>query len=394
MDKAISEAIQSTVNALVGRLTNSLTEVIEARLGSFAQRFSEENGATVEQAFKKARRENHTCKRKENQQQLDHELEVLDKFDAATSALKNKSYDTVKAALEEGTGIVKSTSSGIKGRLSASIEFWKSTLSAPDFVLDTIRRGYRLPFAEFPPSCFPANNRSAFQHSEFVTQAISELLANGCIIEHSVPPFCANPLSVAKGKKLRLVIDVRHVNSFLVRITLEAQWIPRSQNERADLLSRFVDEDDWRLNPSVFRLLDAKWDPHTFDCLATHYNAQLPRFNTKFASPGCNGVDTLAQDWSAENNLICAPVSLIVDSVRHLMFCFGRGTLIIFEWPSAHFQPFLREGSSRFSSYVAEEFVLLAVEDLLLEGPVRSRSIILDLLFFVVARSSECSLCA
>ena len=109
----------------------------------------------------------------------------------------------------------KSTSSGAKGRSSASIDF--GTLSAPEFVLDTIRRGYRLPFAEYPPSCLLANNRSAFQHPEFVTQAISELLANGCIVEHSVPPFCVNPLSVAKGKKLRLVIDLKHVNSFLVR---------------------------------------------------------------------------------------------------------------------------------------------------------------------------------
>ena len=69
-------------------------------------RFSEENGATVEQAVKKARRESYTRKRKGNQQQLDHELEVLDKFDAAASALKNKSYDKVKTVVEEGTGIV------------------------------------------------------------------------------------------------------------------------------------------------------------------------------------------------------------------------------------------------------------------------------------------------
>ena len=62
-------------------------------------------------------------------------------------------------------------------------------------------------------------------------------------------------------------------------ITLEVQWIPRSQNERADLLSRFVDKDDWCVNPSVFRLLDAKWGPHTFDRFAIYYNAQLPRFN-------------------------------------------------------------------------------------------------------------------
>ena len=152
-------------------------------------------------------------------------------------------------------------------------------------------------------------------------------------------------------------------------ITHEAQWIPRSQNERADLLSRFVDKDDWCVNPSVFRLLDAKWGPHILDRFATYYNAQLSRFNSKFASPGCSRVDAMAQDWSAENNWICPPVSLIVDSVRHLMSCSGRGTLIIPEWPSAHFWPFLRDGSSRFSSFVAEVFVLPSVGDLLLEGP-------------------------
>ena len=95
IDPAISEAIRS-----------NLTQVIESRLDSFRQRFSEENGATVEQALKKARRENYSCKRKENQQQLDLELEVLDKCDEASCALRSKSYEKVKAALKEGTGIV------------------------------------------------------------------------------------------------------------------------------------------------------------------------------------------------------------------------------------------------------------------------------------------------
>ena len=32
------------------------------------------------------------------------------------------------------------------------------------------------------------------------------------------PPFCCNPLTVATGKKLRLVLDLRHVNKFLQKI--------------------------------------------------------------------------------------------------------------------------------------------------------------------------------
>ena len=114
IDPTISEAIRSTVAASIGGLADNLTQVIESRLDSFQQRFSEENGATVEQAVKKARRENYTCKRKGNQQQLDHELEVLDKFDEASSALRSKSYEKVKAALEEGTGIVSKRIKAIK----------------------------------------------------------------------------------------------------------------------------------------------------------------------------------------------------------------------------------------------------------------------------------------
>ena len=139
--------------------------------------------------------------------------------------------------------------------------------------------------------------------------------------------------------------------------------------KKADLLSRFVNKDDRSVNPSVFRLVDDKWGPHTFNRFAAYNNAQLPRFNSKFASPGCSGVDALVQDWSGENNWLCPRVCLIIDSIRLLMSCSGRGTLIIPEWPSAHFWPILRAGSSNFKSFVVEVFVLPAIIDRLLEGP-------------------------
>ena len=85
---------------------------------------------------------------------------------------------------------VKGGSNGVKGRLKSSLNFWVEALDASDFVLDMIRRGYRLPFAQYPSQCFLKNNRSALQHPEFVAEAITELLSNGCIVEHVVPPFC------------------------------------------------------------------------------------------------------------------------------------------------------------------------------------------------------------
>ena len=78
----------------------------------------------------------------------------------------------------------------MKGRFNSAVGFWKTTLNAPEFVLDVIRRGLKLPFAEYPPPCLLPNYKSAVAH--------------GCIVEHSVPIFCVNPLTIAEGKKAAL----------------------------------------------------------------------------------------------------------------------------------------------------------------------------------------------
>ena len=56
-------------------------------------------------------------------------------------------------------------------------------------------------------------------------------------------------------------------------IIINSQWILRCLNKRADILSRFLDKDDWSINPAMFRVIDAKWGPHTIDRFASHYDA-------------------------------------------------------------------------------------------------------------------------
>ena len=105
-----------------------------------------------------------------------------------------------------------------KGHLKSHYELWESVLGTSQFVTSMIREGYRLPFSEYPTPCFLKNNRSAFKHPEFVVTAIEELLCNNCIVEHEFPPYCVNPLTVAEGKNIRLVIDLRHVTAFASKV--------------------------------------------------------------------------------------------------------------------------------------------------------------------------------
>ena len=95
----------------------------------------------------------------------------------------------------------------------------------------------RLPFRGYPTPCFLKNNRSAFKHPEFVVKAIEELLCHNCIVEHEFPTYCVNPLTVAEGKKLRLVIDLRHVNAFVSKVKFKYEDL-RS-------LSQVLEENHW-----------------------------------------------------------------------------------------------------------------------------------------------------
>ena len=73
------------------------------------------------------RRESYTCKRKGNQQQLDHAVQVLDRFDEASGALKARSHDKVKAALDAGTGVVSKRIKVIK--MADKSDFGLSTVN-------------------------------------------------------------------------------------------------------------------------------------------------------------------------------------------------------------------------------------------------------------------------
>ena len=60
------------------------------------------------------------------------------------------------------------------------------------------------------------NHKSVVEQKEFVTGAVLDLLAANCILKVEDRPFICSPLSVVDGpNKKRLVINLRHLNSFL-----------------------------------------------------------------------------------------------------------------------------------------------------------------------------------
>ena len=101
----------------------------------------------------------------------------------------------------------------VKGRLIKSVNYWRS-IGAPQFVLNIINDGYKIPFITTPPPCKFRNNASARKESDFVTEAVLGLLHDNRVEELDAAPEIINPLSVSvqnTGKK-RLILDLRHIN--------------------------------------------------------------------------------------------------------------------------------------------------------------------------------------
>ena len=112
-------------------------------------------------------------------------------------------------------------------------------------------------------------------------------------------------------------------------VSIEPEWIPRSENQVADFISHIQDWDDWQLNPRVFYSLQVRWGPCTIDRFASYYNTQLPRFNSRYYNPETEAVDAFTCDWSSEINWWCPPVCLIPRVLRHAQNCCCRGILVV-----------------------------------------------------------------
>ena len=124
-------------------------------------------------------------------------------------------------------------------------------------------------------------------------------------------------------------------------IGLRIEWIPRSQNDKADALSRIIDYDDWSLSHDLYHKFENLWGPHTIDRFANYQNNRLPRFNSRFWNPNSENIDALTETWSGENNWLVPPISLIAKTIMHLRASKAMGTLIIPRWLSAPFWPLL-----------------------------------------------------
>ncbi|VDI19346.1 Hypothetical predicted protein [Mytilus galloprovincialis] len=151
-------------------------------------------------------------------------------------------------------------SASVKGRLKEHLNYWQE-IDTNTFVLDIIKNGYSIPFITTPPVMFNENNKSAYNNAEFVSEAITDLLRNNCIVQVKSRPHVVNPLTVSvqsSGKK-RLILDLRLVN--------EHVWKSKIKFEDWRVALQYFDRNNYTFKfdlRSGYHHLDIEQSCHTY----------------------------------------------------------------------------------------------------------------------------------
>ncbi|MEW8544182.1 MAG: reverse transcriptase domain-containing protein [Candidatus Thiodiazotropha sp.] len=103
----------------------------------------------------------------------------------------------------------------MKDNLRTNLTTWK-TIGTSDTVLDWIKYGVRFPLIQDVQEFEFSNQTFSKKEEVFLENEISELLLLGCIDIATSKPKCVSPISCVpkKNGKLRLVTDLRHLNSY------------------------------------------------------------------------------------------------------------------------------------------------------------------------------------
>ena len=153
---------------------------------------------------------------------------------------------------------------------------------------------------------------------------------------------------------------------------MEVKWIPCTQNERADYLSKIVDYDEWTVKDRCFHAVTFVWGSCSVDCLASYKNHRVPRFYSKYFNSGSLCVGSLAFSWVSETCWLVPPVSLVKKVILHVCLCRCRRILVVPYWPSAHYWPLLVERRGVFKSFVEDCLHIENGKDVFLHGGNKS----------------------
>ena len=107
-------------------------------------------------------------------------------------------------------------------------------------------------------------------------------------------------------------------------LSLDVEWIPRTENERADFISRIVDLTTG-ISQDLFLYVDSLWGPHEIDWFANDDNHKLPVFYSRY----WNVIDAFTVNCGGINGLFVPPLCLLFKVLQYMKQCKAYSTVVL-----------------------------------------------------------------
>eukprot|EP00735_Rhodelphis_limneticus_P009037 TRINITY_DN2492_c0_g1::TRINITY_DN2492_c0_g1_i1::g.8884::m.8884 TRINITY_DN2492_c0_g1::TRINITY_DN2492_c0_g1_i1::g.8884 ORF type:complete len:657 (+),score=31.37,sp/Q99315/YG31B_YEAST/24.66/8e-19,RVT_1/PF00078.22/4.8e-17,Dam/PF05869.6/3.1e-05,RNase_H/PF00075.19/0.001 TRINITY_DN2492_c0_g1_i1:1350-3320(+) len=134
--------------------------------------------------------------------------------------------------------MVPSAGGPVAGSLARHYRSWKKS-GTTRYILDTVKHGFRLPLASFPPHIVCHSRPLSPDHHAFVRSEITRLLSENAIEICSVTPHIVCPVTVVSKKsgKFRTCVNYKPLNHFI--------QAPKFRYDGLPVVSEMAREGDW-----------------------------------------------------------------------------------------------------------------------------------------------------
>jgi hypothetical protein len=142
---------------------------------------------------------------------------------------------------------------------------------------------------------------------------------------------CLQRFGSAKGQVLNKISKLIEEHCHRHHLQLLPQFIPGNLNVLADALSRTRPlPGEWKLDPSVFKQICARWGTPEVDLFATQFNHQLPVFVSPLPSAALH--DGLSLPWRWEFLYAFPPYKLLLRLLQRIQRHQQKKFILIFPW--------------------------------------------------------------
>ena len=153
------------------------------------------------------------------------------------------------------------------GRVQEHLQGWKRITKNP-VLLRWVGEGVELPF-QWRPKTFRIERKSS-QYQKELKELIEEYLERGVISPSNDPNQCTSPFFAVKQKeKVRPILDLRHLNTFLRTEHFKMEGIPTARNmlREGDWLTKVDLKDAYQsiaLTEGSKRFIGFTWEGKTY----------------------------------------------------------------------------------------------------------------------------------